>query len=430
MTIAMTSQTNTSSKNTEELRPLKWNSSESCVEVIDQRILPHELKWVEVKDYKEMAFAIKDMIIRGAPLIGIGAAYGMAMAARDLASGEELDLDEADKLLRSTRPTAVNLMWALDECQKTIHQWGLERPSCEKPDYKKLYQSLLQKAHWILEDDIERCKEMSRVGAEYIKNKFANDRHCEESQTTKQSTMHQSTAEMDRHVGLRPPRDDDNNSSKSGATGVQVQGLRDPKFALANEGERNAAIAPQKYRILTHCNAGALATGGYGTALGVIRKLHEEGLVEMVYSDETRPRQQGSKLTAWELAYDGIPVTMISDNMAAHAMKEGKIDFVVTGSDRITANGDAANKIGTYQVAIAADYHKIPFYVAAPHSTIDMSLASGDLIPIEERDASELHTINGKLVTAKDGVEFFNPGFDVTPHELIEAIFTEKGLFE
>ena len=150
----------------------------------------------------------------------------------------------------------------------------------------------------------------------------------------------------------------------------------------------------------------------------------------MVYSDETRPRQQGSRLTVWELAYDDIPVTMISDNMAAHTMKAGKIDLVVTGSDRITANGDAANKIGTYQVAIAAKHHEIPFFVAAPHSTIDMSLEHGDLIPIEERDVKELHTINNELVTTLDGVEFYNPGFDVTPRELIEAIFTEQGLFE
>lgn len=340
-----------------------------------------------------MAFAIKDMIIRGAPLIGIGAAFGMAMAARDA-----VDLDEADKVLRATRPTAVNLMWALDECKKVIFAEAHERPACSTADSEVLYNKLLEKANWILEDDIARCKEMSRVGMEYIKNKF---------KLTK---------------------------SESVSLGSQVQGLREPqggasKFANANESEHNAAIGFPKLRILTHCNAGALATGGYGTALGVIRSLHEEGLVEMVYSDETRPRQQGSKLTAWELAHDGIPVTMISDGMAAHSMKQGLIDLVVVGSDRITANGDAANKIGTYQVAIAAQYHQVPFFVAAPHSTIDMSLEHGDLIPIEERDPSELHTINGGLVTASEGVNFFNPGFDVTPNALIEAIFTEKGLF-
>jgi methylthioribose-1-phosphate isomerase len=185
----------------------------------------------------------------------------------------------------------------------------------------------------------------------------------------------------------------------------------------------------KKFRIMTHCNAGALATGGYGTALGLIRELFSEDLVEMVYSNETRPRQQGSRLTAWELAYEGIPVTMLSDNMAAHCMKQGMIDFVIVGADRITANGDAANKIGTYQVAIVANFHNIPFYVIAPESTIDRTLASGDLIPIEERDSAELHTINDQLVTASAGVDFFNPGFDVTPNALIEAIFTEKGLY-
>ena len=340
---------------TQELRPLKWNSETASIMVIDQRLLPHELKWVEVSNAQEMAFAIKDMIIRGAPLIGIGAAYGMAMAARD-----KMDLDDADKLLRSTRPTAVNLMWALDECKKVIHEYGLSRNTCGEFDHAALFRKLLEKAAWILEDDVARCKQMSKVGADYIKNKFGTDK---------------------------------------------------------------------KFRILTHCNAGALATGGYGTALGVIRELDKEGLVEMVYSDETRPRQQGSKLTAWELAHDNIPVTMISDNMAAHTMKQGLIDLVVVGSDRITANGDAANKIGTYQVAIVAQHHKVPFFVAAPHSTIDMNLASGDLIPIEERDPAELHTINEKLVTADQGVEFYNPGFDVTPNEMIEAIFTEQGLF-
>jgi methylthioribose-1-phosphate isomerase len=180
---------------------------------------------------------------------------------------------------------------------------------------------------------------------------------------------------------------------------------------------------------MTHCNAGALATGGYGTALGLIRELAQENLVEMVYSNETRPRQQGSRLTAWELAYEGIPVTMLSDNMAAHCMKQGMIDFVIVGADRITANGDAANKIGTYQVAIVAKFHQVPFFVIAPLSTVDQKLASGDLIPIEQRDPAELHTINNQLVTASSGVEFFNPGFDVTPRELIEAIFTEKGIF-
>jgi methylthioribose-1-phosphate isomerase len=333
---------------TKALNPIHWDDSKESVFVIDQRLLPYEYKEIEINSYGEMAKAIKDMIVRGAPLIGIAAAYGMALAAKTGA-----DLEEADKLLGSTRPTAVNLMWALDEIR-------LLRSS--KP--QNLYSAILEKAKWIHEDDINRCKKMSEHGAEYIKKKFA--------------------------------------------------------AKIANK---------QKLKILTHCNAGALATGGYGTALGVIRKLHEEALVEMVYSNETRPRQQGSRLTAWELAYERIPVTMISDGMAAHCMKTQMIDLVIVGSDRITANGDVANKIGTYQVAIAAKHHNLAFYVAAPESTIDRSLESGDLIPIEERDSSELHTINGELVTAAEGVAFFNPGFDVTPNELVEVIFTEQGVF-
>jgi methylthioribose-1-phosphate isomerase len=240
---------------------------------------------------------------------------------------------------------------------------------------------------------------MSKVGAEYIKKKFNLARN------------------------------------KSAANACQMQGTRsaeEAEFTVVNEvmrHERNTAVGKQRLRILTHCNAGALATGGYGTALGVIRTLHEEGLVEMVYADETRPRQQGARLTVWELANDGIPVTLNTDNMVAHLMKQGLIDMVITGADRITANGDAANKIGTYGVAIQAKYHNIPFYVAAPESTIDRSLNSGDEIIIEERDSSEVSHINGLSCTTASGVSFVNPGFDVTPRELIEAIFTEKGIF-
>ncbi len=320
-----------------ELCPLFWDKASESVKLIDQRLLPYELNLVAITNVQDMAKAIKDMVLRGAPLIGIAAAYGMALAAK-----QDYDLAKADSLLRSTRPTAVNLMWALDQVQ------GLTS-----------YEAILAKAHWILEDDITRCKAMSKVGAEYIKNKF----------------------------GLN-----------------------------------------KKLRILTHCNAGALATGGYGTALGVIRTLHTEGLLEMVYADETRPRQQGARLTVWELANENIPVTLNTDNMAAHLMKQGLIDLVITGADRITANGDAANKIGTYGLAILAKYHHIPFYIAAPESTIDRSLKSGDEIIIEERHSSEVSHINGETCTAASGVSFVNPGFDVTPNELIEAIFTEQGL--
>jgi len=326
------------------LSPIQWNDEQNIVEIIDQRLLPYKLEWLKISSVKEMAQAITDMALRGAPLIGISSAYGMALAVK-----EGMNLTQADQILRSTRPTAVNLMWALDEIQSVI--------STAKPE--NLFNAVLERAKTIHREDFESCKKMSEISAEYIKNKFGK----------------------------------------------------------------------KKFRIMTHCNAGALATGGYGTALGLIRELAQEDLVEMVYSNETRPRQQGSRLTAWELAYEGIPVTMLSDNMAAHCMRQGMIDFVIVGADRITANGDAANKIGTYQVAIVAKFHQVPFFVIAPLSTVDQKLASGDLIPIEQRDPSELHTINDQRVTASSGVEFFNPGFDVTPRELIEAIFTEKGIF-
>ncbi|MDD9898659.1 MAG: S-methyl-5-thioribose-1-phosphate isomerase [Candidatus Melainabacteria bacterium] len=333
----------TSETSFDSLRPLAWNEANQGVTLIDQRLLPYELKQVEVKSHTEMADAISEMVLRGAPLIGIAAAYGMALAAKAGA-----DLCQARKLLLSTRPTAVNLAWALEQIDAVLQGCDLDSP-------ETIYQKILTKAHWILEDDIERCKRMSEHGAKYIREKFGN----------------------------------------------------------------------KKFKIMTICNAGALATGGYGTALGLIRELAKNDLVEMVYACETRPRQQGSRLTAWELAYEQIPVTLISDNMVSHTMKEQAIDFVITGADRIAANGDTANKIGTYALAIQAQYHQVPFFVAAPESTFDRSLETGDLIPIEERSSKEVSHINDKLITAESGVEFYNPGFDVTPNILIERIFTE-----
>lgn len=326
------------------LIPLVWLEKKQAVEVIDQRILPQKYKTIVISDYETMAKAITDMIVRGAPLIGIAAAYGMALAAK-----KKRDLKKADQLLRSTRPTAVNLMWALDEIQKTITE-------NHKPE--KLYQEILDKARWIQEDDLKRCHAIAACGVDYIK----------------------------------------------------------------------AHLPKRKLRIMTHCNAGALATGGYGTALGVIRKLYEQDLVEMVYATETRPRQQGARLTAWELAQENIPVTLVSDTMPAHIMQKALVDLIVVGADRITAKGDAANKIGTYQLAISASYHNIPFFVAAPYSTIDMTLQDGGQIPIEERHADEIAIINGKVCTPKN-IEFYNPAFDVTPKKLITALFTERGLF-
>ncbi len=349
----------------QELSPIIWSDETQSVKAIDQRLLPYEYKYVKISNLEEMAEAIRSMLLRGAPLIGIAAAYGMAMAARD-----GLDLDTADKLLRSTRPTAVNLMWALDEIQSVIRSCKKAiKPNQDQVSQQKLaYEQILDKAKWIHADDIDRCKRMGDIGAKYICDKF-----------NLQNT-----------------------------------------FANTNKLPRT-----KKLRIMTHCNAGALATGGYGTALGVIRSLHRDGLVEMVYANETRPRQQGARLTAWELAHDSIPVTLVTDNMAAHLMQAGDIDLVITGADRIAANGDAANKIGTYGLAIIAEYHNIPFYIAAPMSTFDFNLKNGRSIPIEERGSEEVSHINGQTCTAQIGIEFRNPAFDVTPAALVEAYFTE-----
>ncbi|MBU1220139.1 S-methyl-5-thioribose-1-phosphate isomerase [Myxococcota bacterium] len=309
--------------------------------LLDQRLLPYKEVWVLIDNYQEMAAAIKDMIVRGAPAIGIAAAFGYAMGFRDSENSPDgnIYMKDVKKTLAATRPTAVNLFWALER-MSTLYSTGT--------DFKTLWNEAFSIA---LEDEVA-CKTMGKFGADHI-------------------------------------------------TGT-------------------------KLRVLTHCNAGALATGGWGTALGVIRELHAQGRLDVVYSDETRPRQQGSRLTAWELKRDGINVEMTTDTMAGHMMKSGLIDCAITGADRIASNGDTANKIGTYQVAVCAHYNKIPFYIAAPVSTIDFSIPDGSFIKIEERDESEVTHINGEIQTA-EGVKARNFGFDVTENNLISAIFTEKG---
>jgi methylthioribose-1-phosphate isomerase len=390
-----------------ETIPIYWNHESRSAFIIDQTLLPYELKWVEIKNYEEMANAIEKMLLRGAPLIGIAAAYGMVLALQEFiqneASGNAENklshfLNQASDRLLSTRPTAVNLAWALGEMTTTIQEnykneanEAMESSLEQNTYLQKLQQILLNKALWIQEDDYNRCKAMSEHALKLVKEDLA----------------------------------------------IRIQ----------EKGKLN---------VLTHCNAGALATGGYGTALGLIRSLHREGLLNMVYSDETRPRQQGSRLTAWELAQEGIPVTMICDTMAGFIMNKGMIDLVVVGSDRITSNGDVANKIGTYQVAILAKHHQIPFYVLAPESTIDLNLKTGHEIEIEYRSTGEVSHINGKACTfiqsndenikkdeenAEIGVReqcrdlnsvtevmFLNPGFDVTPNSLISGIITENGI--
>ncbi len=328
------------------MKPIIWCGDHA--ELIDQTALPTEENWISCSTPEKIAWAIETMKVRGAPAIGVSAAYGMALAALNYASLPIESLKEklaaASKLIGATRPTAVNLFWALKEMEKV---W------LNSDDPATLVQAMVKRAQEIATEDENMCKAIGRHGA---------------------------------------------------------------------------ALVPNNARILTHCNAGALATADYGTALGVIRAAFEEGKVKMVWADETRPFLQGARLTAWELHKDNIPVRLICDNMAGHFMQRGQIDMAVVGADRITANGDVANKIGTYSVAVLCKEHNIPFYVAAPYSTIDLNLHDGKDIPIEERKAEELTTMTGKRI-APEGIEVANPAFDVTPAKLITAIITEKGVF-
>lgn len=329
------------------IRPIEYR--DGAIRMIDQRLLPTQEVWIRYRDYQSVAEAIRSMVVRGAPAIGVAAAFGVAFGARDIAAagfGEfYAELEKVCATLAATRPTAVNLFWALDRMRTRARQ---------------LAGSPL--------DDIrtELLNEALAVAAEDEASNRAMGRH-------------------------------------------------------------GAVLIPDGARILTHCNAGALATGGYGTALGVIRAAVESGKSVSVLADETRPFLQGARLTAWELHKDGIPVTLICDNMAGALMRQGEIDGVIVGADRIAANGDVANKIGTYSVAVLAREHGLPFYVAAPLSTIDRNIADGDQIPIEERDAIEV-THCGATRLAPEGIRVRNPAFDVTPARLVTAIITERGV--
>lgn len=306
---------------------------EGALVMLDQRLLPGQEVWLTLTRWEEVRDAIRDMAVRGAPAIGVAAGYGMALAAQQGA-----DLAEAQRGLAASRPTAVNLFWALDRMA------AVSNPT---------FENLLAEAQAIEAEDLAMNHRIGDFGADLV---------------------------------------------------------------------------PAKARVLTICNTGSLATAGHGTALGIIRTAQARGLVDHVYSCETRPRQQGLRLTAWELLKDGIPFQSIPDSAAASLMRAGKVDFVVAGADRITRNGDTANKIGTYMLAVCAHHHGIPFVIAAPSSTIDPAMATGAEIPIEERDASEITEIEGVRV-APVGCPTFNPGFDVTPGELIHAIVTERGVF-
>ncbi|MBD2196863.1 MULTISPECIES: S-methyl-5-thioribose-1-phosphate isomerase [Calothrix] len=333
-----------------QVYPIIWHND--SVSLIDQTRLPNEYAFVEIHRSEDMALAITTMIVRGAPAIGVAAAYGIYLGAREIETDNRNEflqrLEQVAQLLRSTRPTAVNLFWAISRMMRTAYE--------SIGTVAELKQTLLQTAQTIHAEDLQTCQ------------------------------------------------------------------------AIGDNGLAVLPKTPQKLTILTHCNAGALATAGYGTALGVVRSAWREGRLARVFADETRPRLQGAKLTAWECVQEGIPVTVITDNMAAHCMKQGLIHAVVVGADRIAANGDTANKIGTYSVAIAAKAHNIPFFVAAPLSTVDFALIDGSQIPIEERNPQEIYQVGDTRLTP-EGVEFYNPAFDVTPAELITAIITEHGAF-
>lgn len=322
---------------------MRWHGNK--LELLDQRLLPTDEHWISAEGASAVAQCITDMVVRGAPAIGISAAYGVALAARHAGTGDwQAEIRQAIDELAQSRPTAVNLFWALQRMEQVFL-------TCATRDEAET--RLAEEAVLIHEEDLAANLAMADHALEVMS----------------------------------------------------------PEQAIC---------------VLTHCNTGALATGGYGTALGVIRRLHESQLLEKVYADETRPWLQGSRLTAWELARDQIPVILNADGAAAAILASGKVKWVIVGADRITANGDVANKIGTYSLAVLARYHKVGFMVVAPSSTVDMALASGKDIPIEEREGTEIREIRG-IPLAPAGVEVFNPVFDVTPASLIDAIVTEKG---
>ena len=330
-----------------EYRSLRW--MDGTVRMLDQRLLPHELKYLDFTDYHDVAQAIKDMVIRGAPAIGAASAYGLALAALHSKAkdtgGMRKELNDAVIVLKAARPTAVNLAWAIDRVMSKVAGTRSNRIA-------ELQMIILQEANDIVDEDIH----------------------------------------TDKQIGLN---------------------------ALP--------LVPDNATFIHHCNTGALATIEYGTALGVIRTAHEHGKKVFVYVDETRPRLQGARLTSWELKQIGIPHAVIADSASGYVMKYKKVDLVTVGCDRIAANGDTANKIGTYNLAIVARAHGVPFYVVGPTSTIDLSTPNGDMIEIEERPSIEITHVGKEHITP-DGIAVFNPAFDVTPASYITAIITEAGI--
>lgn len=321
---------------------IEWKDNQ--VLMLDQRLLPLEEKVVVHRHYSEVADSIRRMVIRGAPAIGVAAAMGVALGVVNAGRDVDSQFPRIIDTLAATRPTAVNLFWALERMQKVF--------DANRNGSDDLAAIMIREAQAMDREDVATNRRLGVQGADLLK-----------------------------------------------------------------DGDR----------VLTHCNAGALATAGYGTALGVIRAAVEQGKQIRVWADETRPFLQGARLTTWELMRDGIPVTLITDSMAGSLMRNGAIDAVIVGADRIARNGDVANKIGTYSVAVLARHHGIPFYVAAPMSTVDPQISNGDEIPIEERDPDEVRTFR-QIRVANTDVPVFNPAFDVTPHELVSAIITEKGV--
>ena len=330
-----------------KFKTIEWKGDR--VRILDQRRLPQEVHYLDCRSASSVAQAIRTMAIRGAPAIGVAAAMGIALAAKRIRSNQpkmfRKGLERVCREMKGTRPTAVNLFWAVDRMERILER-------VESDGVEETKKRLVREALQILETDVEVNRKIGRYGKNLIK-----------------------------------------------------------------EGDG----------VLTHCNAGALATGGYGTALGVIYAARDEGKQFQVFVDETRPMLQGCRLTAWELVQEKIPATLITDNMAGVLMRKGLVNLVVVGADRIAGNGDTANKIGTYSLAVLSESHGIPFYVAAPTSTLDLSLVSGEEIPIEERDIAEVTHFCGYPIAPK-GVKAFNPAFDVTPHSLIHGIITEKGI--
>ena len=329
------------------MKQIEWKNAK--LYLLDQRLLPSEESLLECNSYNDVCMAISTLAVRGAPLIGVAGAFGVVLAGICENSSISLfkikeNIKKTALKIRSTRPTAVNLMWAIDSMIKVLDN--------DFSSLQDINKALLSKAMDIWNEDIELCAKMGHYGAELI---------------------------------------------------------------------------PNNANIITHCNTGSLAASGDGTALSVIRHAHNAGKKIHVFVDETRPLLQGSRLTAWELSKYNIPYTLITDNMAAHVMKTKKVDLVITGADRIVANGDSANKIGTYGLSVLAKAHNVPFYITAPYSTVDLNISSGDQIVIEERNPDEVRCLAG-IKTAPENCNVYNPAFDVTPSEFISAIITDKGI--